>query len=66
MVVLVNAYTSTLMSYLAVPKLRPIVNTLGELAASSETQMTVNFELGKARMFLVFKKKTNLQTELIQ
>ncbi|XP_046649955.1 ionotropic receptor 93a-like isoform X1 [Daphnia pulicaria] len=52
MVVLVNAYTGTLMSYLTVPKLRPIVNTLEELAASSETRMTVDFELGKARMFL--------------
>jgi hypothetical protein len=55
MVVLVNAYTGTLMSYLTVPKLRPIVNTLEELAASSETRMTVDFELGKARMFLVNK-----------
>lgn len=44
------------MSYLTVPKLRPIVNTLEELAASSETRMTVDFELGKARMFLVNKK----------
>ncbi len=52
MVVPVNAYTGTLMSYLTVPKLRPIVNTLEELAASSETRMTVDFELGKARMFL--------------
>ncbi|KAI9554064.1 hypothetical protein GHT06_019336 [Daphnia sinensis] len=52
MVVLVNAYTGTLMSYLTVPKLKPIVNTLAELAARRDTQMTVNFELGKARMFL--------------
>lgn len=57
MVVLVNAYTGTLMSYLTVPKLRPIVNTLEELAASSETQMTVDFELGKARMFLVINQR---------
>lgn len=53
MVVLVNAYTGTLMSYLTVPKLKPIVNTLAELADRHDTQMTVNFELGKARMFLV-------------
>ncbi|KZS21010.1 Uncharacterized protein APZ42_012161 [Daphnia magna] len=52
MVVLVNAYTTTLTSYLTVPKLKPIVNTLAELAASHDTQMTVDFELGKARMFL--------------
>lgn len=31
-VVLTNAYTSTLMSYLAVPKFQPIVNTLEDLA----------------------------------
>lgn len=37
------------------PKLNPIINTLTELAAStsSQTKMTVNFEMGKARMFLV-------------
>ena len=58
MVVLVNAYTGTLMSYLTVPKLKPIVNTLEELAASSETKMTVDFELGKARMFLVRIKQS--------
>ena len=56
-----NAYTGTLMSYLTVPKLRPIVNTLAELAASSETQMTVDFELGKARMFLVSKVMYNIE-----
>ena len=61
MVIVVNAYTGTLMSYLTVPKLRPIVNTLAELAASSETQMTVDFELGKARMFLVSKVMYNIE-----
>ncbi len=37
------------------PKLNPIINTLTELAAStsSQTKMTVNFEMGKARLFLV-------------
>ncbi|XP_046452186.1 ionotropic receptor 93a-like [Daphnia pulex] len=52
MVVLVNAYTGTLRSYMTVPKLDPIVNTLTELAVSSETKMTVDIQLGKARMFL--------------
>ena len=62
MVIVVNAYTGTLMSYLTVPKLRPIVNTLAELAASSsETQMTVDVELGKARMFLVSKVMYNIE-----
>lgn len=53
MVVLVNAYTGTLRSYMTVPKLDPIVNTLTELAVGSETKMTVDIQLGKARMFLV-------------
>jgi hypothetical protein len=38
---------------MTVPKLDPIVNTLTELAVSSETKMTVDIQLGKARMFLV-------------
>ena len=53
MVIVVNAYTGTLRSYMVMPKLNPIINTLTELAASSQTKMTVNFEMGKARMFLV-------------
>ena len=61
MVIVVNAYTGTLMSYLTVPKLRPIVNTLAELAVSRETQMTVDVELGKARMFLVSKVMYNIE-----
>nr|CAH0110437.1 unnamed protein product [Daphnia galeata] len=52
MVIVVNAYTGTLRSYMVMPKLNPIINTLTELAASSQTKMTVNFEMGKARMFL--------------
>jgi hypothetical protein len=53
MVALVNAYTSTLMSYLTVPKLKPIVNTLADLAASLDTQVTVDFESDPSRIFLV-------------
>ncbi|XP_046450957.1 glutamate [NMDA] receptor subunit 1-like isoform X2 [Daphnia pulex] len=52
MVALVNAYTSTLMSYLTVPKLKPIVNTLADLAASLDTQVTVDFESDPSRIFL--------------
>lgn len=53
MVVLVNAYSSTLMSYLTVPKLTPIVNTLTELAASRDSQLTIDFESDMSRMFMV-------------
>ena len=53
MVVVVNASTGTLRSFMTLSKLKPIVNTLTELAPSSQTKMTVNFEMGKARMFLV-------------
>ncbi|KAI9553850.1 hypothetical protein GHT06_019119 [Daphnia sinensis] len=50
-VVLVNAYSSTLMSYLTVPKLTPIINTLAELAAS-DSQVTIDFESDMSRMFM--------------
>ncbi|XP_057376140.1 ionotropic receptor 93a-like [Daphnia carinata] len=52
MVVLVNAYSSTLMSYLTVPKLTPIVNTLAELAVSRDSQITIDFESDMSRMFM--------------
>lgn len=54
MMVLVNAYSSILTSYLAVHKLTPIVNTVQELAArSSETEVTVHYGTEQTRMFLV-------------
>ncbi|KAK4016112.1 hypothetical protein OUZ56_031070 [Daphnia magna] len=53
MMVLVNAYSSILTSYLAVHKLTPIVNTVQELAArSSETEVTVHYGTEQTRMFL--------------
>ena len=57
MMVLVNAYSGTLTSYLAVPKLRPIVNTLTELAASSETEITTDFGMEQTKMIWVNWKR---------
>lgn len=39
--VLVNAYSSILVSYLSVPKLHPIVNSLEELAGQKELRLIV-------------------------
>lgn len=52
-VVLTNAYTSTLTSYLTVPKLEPIVNTLEELAANGRIKITLDFESDLSKVFLV-------------
>ena len=39
-VVIGNAYTSTLTSFLTAPKLKPIINSLEELAASDHYKLT--------------------------
>lgn len=41
MVVLINAYTGTLISYLTVPKLEAIPNSLEELAASRRYKISI-------------------------
>ena len=38
-IVLANAYAGTLFSFLSVAKLEPIINSLGELAKSTEIQL---------------------------
>ena len=40
-VVLINSYTGNLTSYLSVPKLNPIPNSFGELAASSDYKLSI-------------------------
>lgn len=52
-VVLANGYTSTLTSYLTVPKLQPIVNSLSELAYHREMKMTVDFDSYLSKLFMV-------------
>ena len=58
MIVLVNAYSGTLTSYLTVPKLEPIVNTLAELSLRTNTEITSDFEKESTQMFLVSYFKT--------
>ncbi|KAI9556993.1 hypothetical protein GHT06_016787 [Daphnia sinensis] len=61
MMVMVNAYSSILTSYLAVHKLTPIVNTLQELAARiSETEVTVHYGTEQTAMFLRATSGTHL------
>ena len=53
-VILVNAYSGTLFSYMAVPKLNPIVNTFEELAEKYPDQKpTIDVNSVMAQLFLV-------------
>ena len=53
-VVLVNVYSGNLFSYLAVPKLNPITNTLDELADKYPQQkVVIEANSAMAQMFLV-------------
>ena len=53
MIIMVNLYTSTLTSYLTVPKLKPIPNTLEELAASKRYQLATEKGTVFTEMILV-------------
>ena len=39
--ILVNSYTGNLISYLTVPRMKPVVNSFEELANSQETKLTI-------------------------
>jgi glutamate receptor, ionotropic, invertebrate len=39
--ILVNSYTGNLISYLTVPKMKPVVNSFEELANSQDTKLTI-------------------------
>jgi len=55
-VILVNAYSGTLFSYMAVPKLNPIVNTFEELAEKYPDQKpTIDANSVMAQLFLVLQ-----------
>ena len=56
-VVIGNAYTSTLTSFLTAPKLEPIINSLEELVASDHYKLTAEKNAVPTEAFLV-KKKT--------
>ncbi len=63
--VLVNAYSSTLISYLSVPKLQPIVNSLEELAAQNSLRLIVPAKTIMANRILV-SCSNFLKTDLFQ
>ena len=51
--VLVNAYASTLISFLAVPKLLPIPNTLEDLGQRTDLKVLVEFNTVASQSILV-------------
>ena len=53
MIVLINAYTGVLTSLLTVPKLKPIPQSLEELAAMKDYRVTINKNHLLAIAFLV-------------
>ncbi len=53
MVVLINAYTGVLTSYMTVPKLKPIPQSLEQLATMKEYKVTVIKDSVLANSFLV-------------
>jgi hypothetical protein len=52
-VVLANAYAGTLLSFLSVQKLEPIINSLEELAHSENLQLVIQARSEMAIRFLV-------------
>ena len=54
MIVLVNSYTGVLTSYMAIPKLNPIPQSLEEFAASKEYKVSMQKNQLLADAFLVF------------
>ena len=53
MVVLINAYSGVLTSLLTAPRLKPIAQTLKDVAESSELRVTCEKDSFFARIFLV-------------
>ena len=52
-VVLANAYAGTLLSFMTVAKLGPVINSLDELARSDETQLVISAAKDFSGRFLV-------------
>ena len=53
MLVVINGYTGNLISYLTVPKLKPIVNSFQDLAESDTLKIAVEAKTVLAETFLV-------------
>lgn len=58
--VIVNCYSGNLMSALTVPRLKPAINSLEELAASKDLVLTVNVKSVFAETILVSKMKLSV------
>ncbi len=56
MVVLINGYSGVLTSYLTIPKLNPIVNTIKEVAERKELRVTVEKNVPISKLFMVYLK----------
>ena len=54
MIIMINLFTSTLTSYMTVIKLKPIPNTLEELAASNEYRITMEKGVVVTDVLLVY------------
>jgi len=53
MIVLINAYFGVLTSLLTVPKLKPIANTVKDVAESDVLRLTIEKNLEMSEFFLV-------------
>jgi len=58
MVVLINAYSGVLTSLLTAPRLKPIVQTLKQVAESQELRVTCEKDAYMSRIFLVLLMST--------
>jgi hypothetical protein len=52
-VVIANAYSGTLTSFLTVPKLKPTISSIKELATSQDYKLTMEINTADADKFLV-------------
>lgn len=52
-VVIANAYSGTLTSFLTVPKLKPTISSIEELATSEDYKLTMEINTADAEKFLV-------------
>ena len=61
--VLVNSYSGTVVSYLTVPKMKPLINTFEDLAASKDVAILVREDVVIGQQIMVEKNfiKTNIR-----
>lgn len=52
-VILINGYAGNLVSYLAVPKMKPIIQSINDLATNEEIKLAIDMNSVMADRFLV-------------